>query len=175
MKTLAASLALTLATATTAFAGSADNTDAIQRMLDSCQTAESSTRAVIDCSKLIRMSPDSEVRARLLTQRAVHRIALGKHKAAAKDFRFAAELTDDARLDALGDGFTAVASADYDAARDAFEDCTGRKGLAPVAHYGLGLAYSLSGDDGQARESFQQALVLRPGWAPAERGVQSLG
>lgn len=183
IKATFATAALLLASATTAQAGDPAKllggelagTSEVQRLVDSCEAAESTSRAVRACTKLIKMAPTSETRGAFTTRRALHRLALGEFERAAADFDRAGRLTGNESLGSLGTGYAALMDSDLTTARAQFEDCTSRAGLAPLAHYGLGLTYQAAGRNADARDSYQEALALRPGWSPAQAQMQTLG
>lgn len=148
---------------------------AAQADIDDCLSTESSSRAVRACSKAIRAAqPSNEVRAHLYTRRALHRMALGRYDDAAGDFTRAGELKNDESLELLGHGFTAMMQNDLAKARRKFEDCNNRGKIAPIAEYGLGLTYQMAGAKVDARNAYERALSLRPGWTAVAEQMASL-
>ena len=166
--------ALLLGAALFASAGTAQASDT-QSLLDSCITGESSNRAVMACTKLVRQTVDARVQGELIATRAAHRVAMGNHKAAARDFDHAAALTDDRAMASLSDGFAAIGTRDLATAQARFEDCGKRGDVAPMAAYGLGVTHDMAGRSAEARDSFQQALLLKPEWALAQERLRKLG
>lgn len=135
------------------------------QMVERCLGNESSSRAVRACTDFIRQSvPDDELRASLHMRRGLHQLALGRYEKAGEDFNRAAELDDSQGYASLGGGFAAIMQDDWKSARENFEDCSSRPALAPLAKYGMGLTYQMTGDTDEARGAYEQALVLRPEW-----------
>ncbi|GLQ21282.1 tetratricopeptide repeat protein [Algimonas porphyrae] len=176
MKAFFLAAGLALATATTAAAvetfpdsgiayGLSTGTATSQGLLSDCMSEDSSSRAIRACTKVLRAAgPDETIRAHILSRRGLHKMALGRFDDAATDFTRAGDLADHEGLATLGQGFAAMLDNDLMAARGHFEDCSNRGSVAPLAEYGLGLTYQMAGDTVKARQAYQRALDLRPGW-----------
>ena len=147
----------------------------MQDLVDQCTTDASSARAVLACTELSRHADSDTLQGQIIAKRALHRVALGNHAAAASDFDRAAQLTQDPAMASLGTAFAAVSDRDLATAQARFEDCGAQGSLASVAHYGLGLTHDMAGRPDEARASFQQALALRPDWDVAAEKVRRLG
>ena len=130
-------------------------THQITTMIDECVATDSTSRAVLACTKLMRLTADSDVKASLMTQRALHRVAQGNHKSASVDFARAAALSNDSSLYALADGFESVARNDFAMAQSRFEDCQAQGTYAAVAEYGLGLTSAMANGTAAPRSVFQ--------------------
>lgn len=146
-----------------------------QSDLQNCLAEKSSSRAVRACTKTLKnVVPDAEIKAQLYTRRALHRLALGHHEAAARDFTQVGDLTGDSSLEALGHGFVAMLDQDLGTARRKFEDCNNRGSVAPLAEYGLGLTFQMAGESEEARAAYTRALDLRPGWTAVVEQIATL-
>jgi len=186
MKSLILATSLTLVFAGTAAANGTVSSSTIsnginsistqaQQTLDTCLSTESSSRAIRACTKSIRAAtPNDDVRAQLYTRRALHRMALGRHDDAAKDFSRAGQLSEDSGLESLGLGFAAMMNNDLTTARRNFEDCNNQGNIAPLAEYGLGLTYQMAGETDDARHAYGRALALRPGWTAVSEQIATL-
>lgn len=184
IRATALAAALTLATSATAFAterleaigsGLSTISPEAQTDLTRCLSDESSSRAVRSCTKSLRAAtPNDDVRAHIYTRRALHRLALGRFDDASGDFSRAAELKGDASLASVGDGFAAMMDSDLSTAREKFKDCSQSASVAPLAAYGLGLTHQMAGETLEARDAYQQALTLRPGWDAVEVQIETL-
>ncbi len=144
-------------------------------LIADCTSETASSRAVRACTKAARLANTPDVRGELIARRGLHRLALGQFDKAGTDFERAGSLTGDTSLASLGTGFAAMMEKDLPRARSAFDDCSNFGPLAPLAQYGLGLSYQMSGDTGMAREAYAAALEMRPGWAVATEQLASLG
>jgi Tfp pilus assembly protein PilF len=186
MKSLIITVGLTLVLAGTASAngtisnsaptnGISSVSTAAQQTLNNCLTKESSSRAIRACTKAIRAStPNDDVRAQLYTRRALHRMAMGRHDDAARDFGRVGQLTQDSGMESLGLGFTAMLNNDLANARRNFKDCNNQGALAPLAEYGLGLTYQIAGESMEARKAYTRALDMRPGWTAVAEQMATL-
>lgn len=158
-----------------AFDGLSAAPSAATALVDDCLSPDSSSRAIRACTKVMRASaPNKDIRARLLTQRAVHQMALGRFDAAAKDFTRAGELSGDAGLESMGHGFVAMLDEDLSSARANFEDCTRTASVAPLAEYGLGLTHQMAGETQAAADAYDRALALRPQWSAVTEQIETL-
>jgi tetratricopeptide (TPR) repeat protein len=137
----------------------------MQDTLNDCLSDESSSRAIRACSKAINASiPNSDIRSQLYIRRALHKMALGRFDGASMDFARAGELSGNADLTALGQGFSAMFSNDLDEAEARFAESQDDTQLAPLAHYGLGMTHHMAGEADEARAEYDRALTLRPDW-----------
>ncbi len=118
----------------------------VEKMIDRCVGSEADNHAIMACTKLMRLTVDADVKASLMTQRAMHRVEQGNHKAAASDFERAAELSSSASLQALAEGFESVAREDYAMAQASFQNCMSDGDVAVLAEYGLSLTYAMAGE-----------------------------
>lgn len=152
-----------------------DVTQAQQDMIEDCFTEQSSSRAIRACSDFIRQSvPDNNVRAGLHMRRGLHQLAMGRLDKAGADFERAAVLSDQDDFARLGQGFVAVMNQDLTMARAQFRDCSKTKATAPLAEYGLGLTYQIAGDTDKAKDAYERAVELRPGWELANKQLDTL-
>lgn len=144
-------------------------------MVSDCLSDDSSSRAIRACTKFIKAAvPDAEVRSGLHVRRGLHQLALGRYDKASDDFDQAARLNGNDDFARLGQGFAAMMDQDLMTARRKFEDCANRGGTASLAEYGLGLTFQMAGQTDAAREAYQRALVLRPGWSAVTEQLRSL-
>ncbi|GHB03544.1 hypothetical protein GCM10009069_27720 [Algimonas arctica] len=182
MKTLLLSATLVLAMTGTAAANETltpTGLNAVQSpahaALNDCLSVDSSSRAVRACTKALRASaPKADVRSQLYARRALHQMALGRQDNAVKDFTRAGDLANDRGLESIGHGFAAMMSNDLTTARRKFEDCNDQSRHAPLAEYGLGLTYQMSGETDAARDAYARALSLRPGWTAVTEQMATL-
>ncbi|MEM7728582.1 MAG: tetratricopeptide repeat protein [Pseudomonadota bacterium] len=182
--TLAVSAALAGATAAHAGETFADPTiadglaafpAALQETVSDCLNGESSSRAIRACSKTIRASvPNDELRAHLYTRRALHKMALGRFDDAASDFSRAGNLSGNSDLGSLGQGFAAMMDKDLTTAQASFRMSAEDAATAPLAEYGLGLTHQMAGETDEARNAYERALTLRPGWDAVTERMDAL-
>jgi len=138
-------------------------------------TEIASSRSIRACSKAYQASiPSYELRSEILTRRGLLQFSNGKFDKAARDFKIASELSADNNLANLGNGFAALMKNDTQNAKAKFRDCDDHGKLAPLASYGLGLAFEQDGEVQAAVQAYQKALELRPGWTAAEENLANL-
>lgn len=186
MKALTLAAGLILATSTSALAsdmspipgvsyGVNAGSAATNALLEQCLSEDSSSRAIRSCTKLLRAAgPNETVRAQILARRGLHKMAMGRFEEATTDFTRSGDLADHEGLATLGQGFAAMLDNDIVTAKAKFEDCNNAGEIAPLAEYGLGMTYQMSGDQDRARLAFERALELRPGWDAAEEQMALL-
>lgn len=131
-------------------------------------------RAIRACTKALKESiPSYEIKSDLLTQRGFLQLTSGKIEKASRDFKKAAQLSNENEIAYLGQGLAAMENQDYETAISLFNDCKTHNTAAPLAYYSLGMAKELSGDKAGALKAFQHAAELRPDWeAPREELVR---
>jgi tetratricopeptide (TPR) repeat protein len=71
-------------------------------------------------------------------------------------------------------GLLRLATNDRRGARDDFDRVVALQPTAHEGYYGRGLIHHLAGQVGQARQDYQKALELRPGFVPAQRALEAL-
>jgi len=74
----------------------------------------------------------------------------------------------------LASGFAALVKNDTQNAKSKFRDCDEQGKFAPLAAYGLGLAFEQGGDRAAAMEAYERALTLRPDWDAAQENLTNL-
>lgn len=186
MKKILLSASLVLATATASHAnevfadpvfanGMTSTSSVVQEWIDDCLSEASSSKAIRACSKLIKAAPPKDdVKANLYTRRALHKMSLGRFEEASSDFRRAGDLSENADMASLGNGFTAMFKNDLETARTSFAESRDTDTLAPLAAYGLGLTHEMDGNTEAARAAYEDALKLRPNWGTVQQKVSVL-
>lgn len=146
--------------------------------LQNCLTANTelaSSKAIRACTKAYKASaPQYALRSEILTRRGVLQLSKGKFENASRDFQKASELSEDNNLANLGSGFAALMQNDTSAAMVRFKACDDHGEVAPLAAYGLALAFEQSGNTDSAVEAYERALALKPGWAAAKENLGNL-
>jgi len=146
--------------------------------LRNCLTADTelaSSKAIRACTKAYKASaPQYGLRSEILTRRGLLQLSNGKFEKASHDFKKASELSQDNNLASLGSGFAALLQNDTSAAMAKFKACDDHGDVAPLAAYGLALAFEQSGNKASAVEAYERALALKPDWAAAQENLVNL-
>ena len=151
--------------------------ESIQNLRDclNADTDVASSRSIRACTKAYQASiPSYKLRSEILTRRGLLQFSNGKFDKAARDFKKASKLSSDNNLANLGGGFAALMKHDTQSAKAKFQDCDKNGKLAPLAAYGLALSLEQDGDTQAAKQAYQRALDLKPGWAAAQENLANL-
>ncbi len=146
--------------------------------LRNCLTADmqlASSKAIRACTKAYKESvPQYALRSEILTRRGLLHLSNGTFEKASHDFQKASKLSNDNNLANLGSGFAALMQNDTATAMARFRDCDDHGDVAPLAAYGLALAFEQSGNPNSALEAYERALVLKPDWDAAQKNLSNL-
>lgn len=157
------------------FAGA--NPEAAQD-LRNCLTADThlaSSKAIRACTKAYKASaPQYTLRSEILLRRGLLQLSNGKFEKASRDFKKASDLSEDNNLANLGSGFAALMQNDTSTALAKFKACDDHGDVAPLAAYGLALAFEQTGNPDSAVEAYERALTLKPGWSAAKENLINL-
>lgn len=138
-------------------------------------TQIASSKAIRACTKAYQASaPQYALRSEILTRRGLLQLSNGDFKKASRDFKKASELSEDNNLANLGSGFAALLQNDTSTALARFKDCDDHGDVAPLAAYGLALAFEQIGKTDSAAEAYQRALGLKPDWPAAKENLLKL-
>ncbi|GGX75963.1 hypothetical protein GCM10011309_27520 [Litorimonas cladophorae] len=149
-----------------------------ERNLRLCLNADTeiaSSSSIRACTKAYQASiPSYDLRSEILTRRGLLQFSNGKFDKAARDFTKASSLSPDNNLANLGTGFAALMKNDILSAKFKFQNCDDQGELAPLAAYGLALAFEQNGETSAAAQAYQRALKLKPGWTAAQENLANL-